>query len=79
MVRSDQQDYYNHIDVYNSDTAGLRLCRQRITIFSVYQDYLQLTFLAPPAVMLSVAYRCHKEVTVRLFTSHMTKGHVIAG
>lgn len=65
--------------IINRNTAELQLCGRRTTIFPVYQDYLQLTFLAPPAVMRSVAYRCHKEVTVRLVTSHMTKGHVIEG
>lgn len=31
-----------------------------------HQDYLQITLLAPPAVMLSVVYRRHKEVTMNV-------------
>lgn len=35
-----------------------------------HQDYLQITLLVPPAVVLVVAYRSHKEVTVNLY--HLT-------
>lgn len=40
-----------------------------ILIVSVllHQDYLGITLLTPPAVLLSVAYRSHKEVTVNLY------------
>lgn len=47
-----------------------------------HQDYLQITLLAPPAVILSVIYRSHKEVTVNVdqltaqkVHSHNTHSH----
>lgn len=45
-----------------------------------HQDYLQITLLAaPPAVMLSMAYRNHKEVTKNLDQLTAQKGRQSAG
>lgn len=46
----------------------MALVKCPILIVSIlwHQDYLHVTLLVPPAVMLSMAYRSHKEVTVNL-------------